>query len=132
MYTPADPQDEELLGVTATRKSGRKPLESLKTDSEIAAGGRLLAPVQAPVIARGRSERAAASRSRGQWAAWRFRAARNYFVLACRGTVATKQEPWFTRLVMVSLPRCRVRMCLTMARPRPVPFLARLWVASTR
>ena len=30
---------------------------------------------------------------------------RDYFVLACKGTVATKQEPWFTRLVMVSLPR---------------------------
>ena len=36
MYTPADPQDEELLGVTATRKSPRKPLKLLKTDSEMA------------------------------------------------------------------------------------------------
>ena len=54
------------------------------------------------------------------------------FVFCCSGTTATKQEPWFTRLVMVSLPRWRVRMCLTIARPRPVPFLARLWVASTR
>jgi hypothetical protein len=58
--------------------------------------------------------------------------ARQGFVLGCKGTVATKEEPWLTRLVIVSLPRWRVRICLTMARPRPVPFLARLWVGSTR
>ena len=31
-----------------------------------------------------------------------------------------------------SLASCRVRMCLTMARPRPVPFWARLVSTSTR
>ena len=56
----------------------------------------------------------------------------NHFFSACSGTLATKHEPWLMRLVMVNFPRCRVRMCLAMARPRPVPFFARLWTASMR
>jgi hypothetical protein len=41
------------LAVKATRKSRRKPLESLKTDSEIAAGGRFLARAEPRLIACG-------------------------------------------------------------------------------
>jgi len=56
----------------------------------------------------------------------------DYFFFTCSGTLATKVEPWLMRLVIVSFPRWRVRMCLTMARPSPVPFRARLCVSSTR
>ena len=49
-----------------------------------------------------------------------------------RETLAEARIPSPGRLRMVIKPRWRLTMCLTMARPSPVPFFLRLDSASTR